>query len=55
MNRYKVGLQDSQNCSCDGIETVGYYICDCELYDLEKVTQDNRVLMSKDIFLSLKE
>ena len=34
--RYKVGLQESPKCRCGEIETVEHYICECQLYEMER-------------------
>ena len=34
--RYKIGLQESPLCSCGAIETVDHYICECEVYELDR-------------------
>ena len=34
--RYKIGLQESPLCSCGAIERVDHYICECEVYELER-------------------
>ena len=34
--KYKVGLQESPKCRCGEIETVEHYICECQLYEMER-------------------
>lgn len=60
--QFKVGLQDSPNCSCGGIETVDHYICDCELYEVERQKlltqlfyQTGEQGISTETFLTLRE
>ena len=60
--RYKVGLQESPKCRCGEIETVEHYICDCELYEMERQSllthlfyQIGEQSLNIETFLSLKE
>lgn len=34
--KHKVGLQESPNCICGETETVDHFICNCELYELQR-------------------
>ena len=60
--RYKIGLQESPLCSCGAIETVDHYICECEVYELDRQKLLTRLFyqtgeqgISAEIFLSLKD
>ena len=60
--RYKIGLQESPLCSCGAIETVDHYICECEVYELDRQKLLTRLFyqtgeqgISTEIFLSLKD
>ena len=60
--RYKINLQESPLCSCGDIETVDHYICECEVYELDRQKLLTRLFyqtgeqgISTEIFLSLKD
>ena len=60
--RYKVGLQESPKSRCGEIETVEHYICECELYEMERQSllthlfyQTGEQSLNIETFLSLKE
>ena len=57
-----LGLQESPLCSCGAIETVDHYICECEVYELDRQKLLTRLFyqtgeqgISTEIFLSLKD
>ena len=58
----KKGLQESPLFSCGAIETVDHYICECEVYELDRQKlltqlfyQTGEQGISTEIFLSLKD
>ena len=60
--RYKIGLWESPLCSCGAIETVDHYICECEVYELDRQTLLTQLFyptgeqgISAEIVLSLKD
>ena len=60
--RYKICLQESPLCSGGAIEAVDYYICECEVYELDRQKLLTRLFyqtgeqgISTEIFPSLKD
>ena len=63
--RHKIGLQESPLCSCGAFETADHYICECEVYELDRQKLHTQLFfqtvspgehgISTEIFLRLKD